>query len=339
MNNARERSTEDADEDALIRLLRLAGPSSPVPGTRAARVRAAVHAQWQIRNRRRSIRRRVAFASVLLAAAVLILAIGRFTLVDRRAAPLGELVAVVEQIEGMPRRATNTSDGPAAAALSRNESIRTGEWIETDTAARVALRFSDGTSVRLDVGSRARPLSSSVIDLAAGAVYVDTGRESGRFEVRTSIATARDVGTQFEVRLLDRTLRLRVRTGVVELRNGDRSVSGRGGTEITLSESAAVSRPIAAHGSEWEWTARVLPPLEIEGLALSIFLERIAREHGWSLHYADPALARDASGVILHGSVDGLTPHEAVEVAIATSGLRHRFESGALIVLRGPDGR
>jgi hypothetical protein len=339
MNDARDPSTEDADEDATIRLLYLAGPRSPVPVTRAARVRAAVHEQWQIRSRRRAMRRRVVSAFVLLAAAALVLTIGRFKLVDRRPAPLSELVAVVEQIEGMPRRATDTSGGPAVASLSRNDRIRTGEWIETDSGARVALRFSDGTSVRLDVDSRARPLSSSVIDLSRGAVYIDTGRESGRFEVRTTVATARDVGTQFEVRLLDRTVRLRVRTGVVELSDGARSVSGRGGTEITLSNGAAMSRPIAAYGSDWEWTARVAAPLDIEGVALSIFLERIAREHGWALHYADPALAREASAVILHGSVNGLTPNEAVEVAIATSGLRHRLESGELVVLRGRDGR
>jgi hypothetical protein len=336
MNDAPNPSTEDADENATMRLLRLAGPRSPVPVSRAARVRAAVHAQWRIRSRRRAIRRRVVSASVLLAAAALVLTIGRLKFVDRRAVPLGELVAVVEQIEGMPRRATDISDGPAVAGLSRNDRIRTGEWIETDAGARVGLRFSDGTSVRLDVGSRARPLSSSVIDLSGGAVYVDTGRESGRFEVRTAVATARDVGTQFEVRLLDRTVRLRVRTGVVELRDDARSVSGRAGTEITLSANAAVSRPIAAHGSEWEWTARMSPPLDIEGVALSIFLERIAREHGWALHYADPALAREASGVILHGSVNGLMPHEAVEVAIATSGMQHRLKSGELVVLRRP---
>lgn len=339
MNDARDPSTDDADEDATMRLLRLAGSRSPVPATRAARVRGAVHAQWQIRSRQRAMRRRIVSASVLLATAALVLTIGRFTLVDRRAAPFGEVVAVVEEIEGVPRRATDSSDGPAVTSVSRNDRIRTGDWIETDAGARVALRFSDGTSVRLDVDSRARPHSSSVLDVSTGAVYVDTGRESGHFEVRTAVATARDLGTQFEVRLLDRTVRLRVRTGVVELNDGARSVSARGGTEITLSNSAAVSRPIAAHGPAWEWTARVSPPLDIEGVALSIFLERIAREHGWALHYADPALAQDASGVILHGSVNGLTPNEAVEVAIATSGLRHRLESGELVVLRGRDRR
>jgi ferric-dicitrate binding protein FerR (iron transport regulator) len=179
-----------------------------------------------------------------------------------------------------------------------------------------------------------RPLAAGVIELSAGAVYVDTGGESGRFEVRTPLATARDVGTQFEVRLVDRTVRLRVREGAVELSDGTRSVAGRAGTEVTLSATGAMSRPIATHGSEWDWTAAVALPFEIEGATLSAFLARIAREHGWTVRYADAALAREASDIILHGSVRGLPPGEAVGVAIATSGLRHRLEGGELLVLR-----
>ena len=340
MKDVREPWTDDGDEAATGRLVRMAGPRSPVAATRAARVRAAVHAQWQVDNRRRAVRKRIRSVFLIAStAAVLVLMLGRIGLLDRTAAPSGEPVAVVEQIDGTPRRVSETPEVPAGAALTRNDAVRTGEWIETDTRARVALRFFDGTSVRLDVGSRARPLSSGGIELLAGAVYVDTGGESGRFEVRTAVATARDVGTQFEVRLLDRTLRLRVRTGLVELTDGVRSVSGRGGTEVTLSASGAVSRPIAVHGSEWDWTARVLRPLDIEGLALSMFLEWIAREHGWALRYDDPALAREAAGITLHGSVNGLAPHEAVEVAVATSGLRHRLERGELVVLRTLDAR
>jgi ferric-dicitrate binding protein FerR (iron transport regulator) len=189
--------------------------------------------------------------------------------------------------------------------------------------------------VRLDAGSRARPLSPSAVELSQGAVYVDTGSESGRFEVRTAVATARDIGTQFEVRLLERTLRLRVRSGLVELKDDARSVSARAGTEITFSRSGSVGRPIAAYGPEWDWTARISPPLTFEGMTLATFLEGVGREHGWAIHYADPALAREASGIVLHGSVEGLSAREAVEAAVITSGLRHRFESGALVVLRG----
>lgn len=339
MNDAPESSAVEADEDATLRLLRLAGPRSPVPDLHAARVRAAVRAQWHAGNRRRARRRRVVSASVLIAAATLALIIGRYRVVDPPPAPPGRVVAVVERIDGMPQRMADPRNETARLRLSPNDAIRTGEWLETNADARVALRFPDGTSVRLDVHSRLRPLSSSVIELSSGAVYIDSGRESGHFEVRTAVATARDVGTQFEVRVHDRTLRLRVRTGVVELKDGARSVSGRAGTEITLTDGGAVSRPIAAYGSEWEWTARVSPMLDIEGMVLSVFLERLAQEHGWRLHYADPALAHEAAGVTLHGSMNGLRAREAIEVAITTSGLRHRLENGELVVLRGSGAR
>lgn len=324
----------DADEDAAVRLLRLAGARPPVPADRAARVRAAVHVSWRAGTRRRTALRRTVHASVFVAAAAVLALMARFHPADRRAIPSGEEVAVVDRIDGMPQLTSETDAGPARVRLFRDAAVRTGEWIETDTGARVALRFSDGTSVRLDVGSRARALSARAIELSAGAAYVDTGRESGRFEVRTPVGTARDVGTQFEVRLLDRAVRLRVRTGLVELSDGARSVSGRGGTEITFSDGAASSRPLAPHGSEWEWTTRVSPTLDIEGMALSLFLERVAREHGWTIHYADPALEREASDIILHGSVEGLGPREAIDVAIATSSLHHRLEAGELVVLR-----
>jgi hypothetical protein len=118
-----------------------------------------------------------------------------------------------------------------------------------------------------------------------------------------------------------------------------RSVTGRGGTEITLSESGARSRPMPSYGPEWDWAAGLAPGVAIEGLALASYLERVSREQGWSVRYADPALARRASQIILHGSVDGLSPIAALEVALTTSGVRHRFEGGELVVFPEPAAR
>jgi ferric-dicitrate binding protein FerR (iron transport regulator) len=334
-----QRMDAAADEEATLRLLRIAGPRETVSDQRAARVKAVVQSEWRARRRRRATSTRVILAGAILTAASVGLLVGRFNRVERSSVPLGGPVAVVEQIQGTPHRGSDRVDPPTTARLSLGETIRAGEWITTDANARTALRFADGTSVRLDVGSRLRPISSSGIELSAGAVYVDTVREAGRFEVRTAMATAFDVGTQFEVRLLDRTVRLRVRTGIVELKDDTRSVSGRAGTEITLSATGAVSRPIVAHGSEWEWVASISPPLEMEGASVAAFLERVAREQGWTVRYADPALAREASGIVLHGSVHGLHPREIVDVAIAASGLRHRFENGELVVLRAMHSR
>lgn len=311
--------SELEEEDVTVRLLHEAHPRAAVSTARAERVRSAVREAWHAETRRRASRRRVAIALSLAAALVLIVA-GRGTFVERTVS-LGDPVATIEQLDG-------------ASSRQRNGRVRIGEWIETGAESRIGLRFGDGTSVRVDTQSRVRALSPAVIELSAGAVYVDTGSERRAFEVRTSLATARDIGTQFELRLIGDSLRLRVRTGIVELTNGARTVSGRARTEITLSANGAVSRPIAAHGAEWSWTTRVSPLLEMEGMSLASFLERVAREQGWTVEHRDPATARDAERIILHGSVSGLTPHEAVEVAIATSGLRHQFEGGSLVVLR-----
>jgi hypothetical protein len=50
--------------------------------------------------------------------------------------------------------------------------------------------------------------------------------------------------------------------------------------------------------------------------------------------YADATLARDVSGIILHGSIEGLSPRDALDVALRTSGLVHRLRDGELLVLK-----
>ena len=205
---------DSTDEDHTVRLLRLAGARPSAPDARAARVRAAVHHQWALGHRRRTVRRRLLTATAVLAtAAALIVVVGRALRIDRAPAPTDQVMAVVERIDGNPRRSSDMANSSATSGLSPRDVVRAGEWIEADPSARVALRFSDGTSVRLDRGSRARVLSARVIELSSGAVDPDTDRTSGQFEVRTAVGTARDVGTQFEVRLIDMALRLRVRTG------------------------------------------------------------------------------------------------------------------------------
>jgi ferric-dicitrate binding protein FerR (iron transport regulator) len=326
---------DDAEAAAMMQLLRISGARPAMPAFREARVRATVHSRWQRATRRRIVRTRVLIASLSLASATaLAVIVGRMSAPDEARITIGDIVATVEQIDGSPRRVQSAADGSIAKDVAARDPVRTGEWIETDVRARVALRFVDGTSVRLDAGSRVRPVSAGVIELSAGAVYVDTGRESGRFEVRTPVATARDVGTQFELRLIDRAVRLRVRTGVVELRDGARSVAGRGGTEVTFSDSGAVSRSIAAHGPEWTWTAAISPVLNIEGVALASFLESMSREHGWRLVYSEPSLAHEAAGIVLHGSVEGLSPRDALDVTLRTSDLKYRLGDGELVVFR-----
>jgi hypothetical protein len=74
--------------------------------------------------------------------------------------------------------------------------------------------------------------------------------------------------------------------------------------------------------------------LTIEGLPLASFLESMSREHGWTLGYGDPSLGREAAGIVLHGSVEGLSPRDALDVTLRTSGLTYRLADGELVVFR-----
>jgi ferric-dicitrate binding protein FerR (iron transport regulator) len=238
------------------------------------------------------------------------------------AAPPAGIVAHVERVEG-------------AFPLPPGAPLREREWIETTAPTRAALRLADGTSVRLDAGCRMRLLSVAAIELTHGGLYIDTDRESAGLEVRTAIGTARDIGTQFETRLTGGSLLVRVRTGVVELRRSDGAhVMAPAGTELTVRGNDTTRRSVARDGREWDWAAALAPRFDIEGRSVAAFLEHVSRERGWSLRYADAALARDASGIILHGSVAGLEPEDALAAALATSDLVHRVSEGELVVSR-----
>jgi hypothetical protein len=88
------------------------------------------------------------------------------------------------------------------------------------------------------------------------------------------------------------------------------------------------------YGPEWAWVATLASPFAIEGHSLRAFLEHTAAEEGWTLRYASPAVAEAADRILLHGSVDGLGAEDALEVALATSGLQYRLRDGELLVSR-----
>ena len=309
------------NDDTTTRLLRLTPPRPGVSEERTARVREAVRAEWiagprQQRSTRRS--RTVKATALLAAAAAIVLAI-RFTTSHTPIPGLAAL-AIVERIDGR-------------SGFLPGEAVRAGEWIETSPGTRLSLRMGD-RSLRLDAGSRARLVSPAVIDLSSGALYVDTNDASPGLEVRTPRGVARDIGTQFEVRLEGAALQVRVRSGRVDVRHPGGSDTAPAGTLLTLTSEGALRKTTAVYGPGWEWTWQVAPAFSIDGQPLSAVLDHLSREQGWTVRYADAALGERASSIVLHGSIDGLSPQDALGVAIAASGLAHRLQGGTVFVSR-----
>ena len=222
------------------------------------------------------------------------------------------------------------------------QALPAGARIETGPGGRVALRLGEGSSLqgpslRLDVGTQLQLGSRSVVALNQGAVYVDSASASGShgaIEVQTPLGRARDIGTRFEVRLQPKALlRIRVRDGVVRLDQLQKSHDAREGEELSTDVAGEVTRrAVAIHGPEWDWILKVAPPFQLEGRTLSEFLDWASREKGWTVRFADQATARSAPTTVLHGSIEGFTPQEALAAILPTCGLHHYFEGATLVV-------
>jgi hypothetical protein len=319
------------DEEMTARLLRLGGMRPDVPAERAIRVKEAFLDEVRATVRARLIRRRmVTGAAVISMAAVAIVAI-RFGFTREVATPVAEVVATVERLEGDAVRQTGST---APVRFAPGDPVRPGDRIESGASGRIGLRLANGASLRFDHGSRARLVSLKSLALDTGAVYVDSGLQSPALEIATSFGVVKDIGTQFEIRVDASSLRVRVRSGVVEVHRGRDVSSARPGTELTVTAALATSRPVVPYGQDWAWAASLGPAFDIEGRSLSAFLEHVCREQGWTLAYADSRLALEASGIMLHGSTQGLTPPDALAVVLATTGLTHRVSDGQLEVAR-----
>ena len=336
------------DEKDLRSLLEEAGPRPPLDATDLERIRAAARVEWRERHVAGRARpgRRVwpwaAAAAVLLGAAALLW-------MRRGPSPVSTgtvaAVATVERVAGEVAWSGGGSSPVPLASDAAGRAIPAGAAIDTRGAGRLALRMAGGASVRLDTGTRARLASASLVELDRGAVYVDTGGPASGHEsvaVRTDTGLFVSVGTQFEVRAeADGAFtRLSVREGRVRLEKGAESLSTEAGHELVVRADGTLERgETAADGPEWEWIAAAAPMPEIEGAKVRTFLDWLARERGWRVEFADAETASLADSVVLHGSIAHLTPLEAPDVVLPSSGLGYRVSNGTLVVFvagKGP---
>ena len=70
----------------------------------------------------------------------------------------------------------------------------------------------------------------------------------------------------------------------------------------------------------------------MEGHTLESFLGWVTRETGLEATFVDAAVAESAPDVVLHGSIEGLRPDQALEAVLPTCGLQHRVSGGNLMI-------
>lgn len=318
------------DDRDLGRLLGAAGARVHPSAEAMAEARAAVEAEWRATvSARRSRQRTVTWAAAAgIAIAAVAVWIAR-PLVGPGDGPVAAMVRVVGDVQ------QDSGDG-RWVPLGPTDAVAAGSSLRTGTGGRAALRLRDGVELRLDSSTLIALEDASHARLADGAVYVDAGvgsdSTSPAFALETPAGNVRHLGTQYEARLADGSLRVGIREGRVEIDGRGGKVRGDAGEQLVLQQGRVVRSRLASTADEWNWVATITPPFEVEGRSVDAFLAWVARETGRAVVYATPEAAQRARDVALRGTVEGLTPDEAVVAVLSTTSLRPSVEAERIFI-------
>ena len=323
------------DDLDLERLLKSAGPRERPPPEVEQAVRAALRAEWaamQRSGRERRYRR----GTLALAASLLAAAVGLWIAASETGAPpaaIGTLAVATGEV----REKGGWLSG--WRVMAGGDVLLAGRTLETGSGGRAAIALPGGLSVRLDHGSRVAFADADTLELVHGALYVDSGpgeARVARLRVETPAGSVRHVGTQYEVRLLDTGVQLRVREGRVEFRTpGGAVAEGAGGEQLVIFDDGRVERQAVARSDPgWDWAAGAAPAIDLDGLNLGRFLSWAGRELGRDVSFAPTVSEADVAAVFVHGSTEGLTPAEALHAVLATTSFRAEFVGEDIVIAR-----
>jgi hypothetical protein len=317
------RLPEDEQEELVRRLLRLSGGRPAVPSEVADRVRESVHSHWKQSVRARSRKRFAFIFTTAIAACLLIFLLANY--VEETILPDPVSVAVIENQIG-------------SVVLDQNQLITRGallvsnSTLETGLMGRALLRTSQDVTMRLDVNTRVRFESESSFVLEQGAIYMDSGPKHKRFQISTPLGDVANQGTQFEIRLQESNMEVRVREGSVSLTNEKLSRDVTAGKRLTVNAGGNVEiSEFAPYGPAWEWITSVSPEFDLEGRTLTDFLGWIVHENGWTLEAASQ-IEQSHGKIVLHGSVEHLSPAQMLEAVLPVCGLSYILDTGVLTV-------
>lgn len=335
------RGLSDMDEHTdLEHLIAHAGPRPEPDALTRARVEAAVRAEWQAvvgREQGGSEWRRrrtwLALAAVVVAAIAVPL--------EQRLgeSPVDRLLVA----EGGGLKI----DGAMAPAHSSWIEVDAGAGLEATTPVRLRLR--DGLELRVRAGTRLTWRAGEVVELEHGAVYVDSHGVQG-FQLLAGTHAVQHVGTRYLVERGDRALRVAVRSGTVVVRQPvvarDRSETGiapgmpaagpgvevRAGSMLRVLGEQISRVDLAPDAPDWNWIHAVRPAYGESNVR--VLLDLIADELGKAVVWSDPAARRIAETARIEGQLDDLTPTEAFDVVLASSGLEVRPQSDGSLQVR-----
>jgi ferric-dicitrate binding protein FerR (iron transport regulator) len=320
----------DDHDNQIAYLLKLAG-RRPAPGVeRMARAREAARAEWlrmrAVHRRRRMMMLVSVAATIAVLGGVALWQWPRQPILNPQRAEVARVLRIAGSIS-IAEQPTTTVDAA--------QPIRSGDRVVVAAPGGAAFELARGTSVRLASATEVVFESADRLSLIRGAIYVDAdpARHPGPLAVDTPFGVVSHVGTQFELRLDDQALGVRVREGEVAVQSRQARVTAGVGDALRLTTDRPIERSrISTSGAEWAWVATLAPPFVLEGAAMPAFLDWVSREQGWRWEYAGAAARRLGERAVLHGTIDGLTPEEALQTVLPATTLTATRRGDRLLI-------
>lgn len=317
--------------DPLGELIHAAGRRPPPPREDYERVLAASRVAWQNKVRSRKRRRWYALAAslaIISGTAAVLLALQPMTPV-----PVAAMVVADGNIAFFSDDSGTWEPLPGAGT-----ELLAGSRLRAGADGRAALAMSGGGSLRINASTEVLLGERGVVELASGMLYFDSESREGAdaIEIVTPFGVVRDIGTQFEVRSTPSSLRVRVRTGEVELRSPlAAEFQSSAGREFELSANGALQLgEIAPDDDDWAWTAALAVAPATQGGSVLGYLQWIARESGKSLEFDSPNTELGAQFVSWNADTRGLTPLQVLDSIAATSDFIYELRDDGAILIR-----
>lgn len=321
------------NENDIERVLRAVGPRDRPPEDVEQKTREQLLNEWRsiVAVERARRQRRMSFA---LAAGLAVAALGVWLAGPLVTGP-ADAVATIALASGEIRAKTGLLG--RWQVVGDGETVTAGQTLMIGPDGRGAVTLPGGVSARLDRDTRITLASAEKLLLESGALYVDAGRDatkSASLEVVTPAGSLRHVGTQYEVRLMGAQVRVRVREGQIKWNNRTgASASGEAGEQLTIEPDGGVQRAaVPRYGESWDWVAAATPGIDIDGHTLAEFLAWAGRELGREVVFASADIEAEAAGILVHGSITGLTPKQALDAVLATTRLQAVIDDGRILI-------
>jgi ferric-dicitrate binding protein FerR (iron transport regulator) len=319
--------------DTLASLIQAGGRREAPPQWAYDRAYSAVTDAW-----RTKVHARRARTIAVLAASIAVLCVGAgltwnlFGSRPQLAASIGEVERVIGSVQ-----VRSAAGGEWSLLQETATAIPEGAELRTLAGSAAALQIR-GVSVRISDRTELVLESEARLSLQQGTVYVDTRGGNGEQPAMLVVAgptSVTDVGTQFEVRYQGGDYRVRVREGTVLLQRHALRLRGQAGDQITIDADDVVrSGEISTNDPAWDWILSLATAPDIDKQPLTVLLAWVARESGVKVLYGSPAIERKATATILHGSVQGLQPFEALQAMLATTDLQYELLPDGTILIK-----